>query len=238
MAEAARGISLQAAAARDVDLQLGEVKPGRALGDRMFHLQPRVHLHEREAVTLRLVQELDRARIAIVRALAQPHGRFAQKPVLFLGQSGRRRLLQNLLVAPLDRAIAHSGRPRVSVVVRDDLDFHMARALNELLHEDRRVAECLEGFRPCAFKSGLEFADRIHFADSVASAARGSLDQQGEAQPVRVIPRRIERLQGPAAPRSHWYLRLLGQKFGRDFVAEFPHDVAIRADEDNFQLAA
>ncbi len=47
VANRARRLAFQAAAARDVNLQLDQIEAGRALGHRVLDLQPRVHLHER-----------------------------------------------------------------------------------------------------------------------------------------------------------------------------------------------
>ena len=69
--------SFQASAASDVNLQLDEVATGRALGHRMFDLQPGIHLHEGEAVAFRLVQEFDSPGVVISRHLAQAHRRLA-----------------------------------------------------------------------------------------------------------------------------------------------------------------
>jgi len=46
MTDGARGFAFQAATARYVDLKFYEIEAGRAFGDRMFNLQPGVHLHE------------------------------------------------------------------------------------------------------------------------------------------------------------------------------------------------
>ena len=60
-----RRVALQATAGRDVELQLDEVESGRELRDRMLHLEPGVHLEERELLLLRLVEELDRAGVRV-----------------------------------------------------------------------------------------------------------------------------------------------------------------------------
>ena len=54
---------------------LHQVEPGRHLGDRVLDLQPGVDLEERERPLLRLVEELDRARVAVAGGHGQPRGR-------------------------------------------------------------------------------------------------------------------------------------------------------------------
>ena len=60
-----RRIPFQPATAGDVDLQLDQVEPGRQLGDRVLHLEPGVHLEERELPLGRLEEELDRPGVLV-----------------------------------------------------------------------------------------------------------------------------------------------------------------------------
>ena len=53
---------------RHVQLQLHQVEPGRHLGHRMLDLQAGVHLHERRSARARVVEELDRAGVAVAGA--------------------------------------------------------------------------------------------------------------------------------------------------------------------------
>ena len=69
-----RRVALQAPAGGDMELELHEVGAGDRLGDGMLDLQPRVDLHEREALARGLVEELDRARAAIADRIREPHG--------------------------------------------------------------------------------------------------------------------------------------------------------------------
>ncbi len=75
VAERRRCITFESSPAGDVDLELHEVESGGQLGDRMFDLQPSVHLEERERPLLRLVQELHRAGVLVPGGGRQPDGR-------------------------------------------------------------------------------------------------------------------------------------------------------------------
>ena len=59
-------------------------------------------------------------------------------------------------MAALDGTVAHAGGPGCAFVVGDDLDFNVAGALNDLLHKDGGVAECLVRFSPGALKGFRE----------------------------------------------------------------------------------
>ena len=78
-----------------------------------------------------------------------------------LVQQRRRRFLDDLLVAPLDRAFALEQVDDVSVLVAKHLDLDVARVLDELLDEDAVVAERapglgLDGGKPSSTSRGFQ----------------------------------------------------------------------------------
>ncbi len=87
------------------DHQLDQVEPGDALGDRVLHLQPGVHLEEVEALVL-ADHELHRAGALVLHRLGQRHRLLAHRLARGVADERRRRLLDHLLVAALDRALA------------------------------------------------------------------------------------------------------------------------------------
>ena len=121
-------ISAQRLALRDADLALDDIDAGDELGDRMLHLHARVHLDEVELAGL-VHQELDRAGVGVARlrdgACAAPRRDLG---ALRVGHRGRRRFLQQLLVAPLDAALALAQNFHVAVLVGQHLKFDVPRA--------------------------------------------------------------------------------------------------------------
>ena len=105
----------------------------------MLDLHARVHLDEEELVVL--VQELERAGAAVADAPAGLGGALADAQQRARADARRRRLLDDLLVAPLHRAVALPQVDRVLVLVGQHLDLDVARVAEEALHVDRRVAE-------------------------------------------------------------------------------------------------
>ena len=94
----------------------------------------------------------------------------------FGGEPGRRRFLDDLLVAALHGAIALAQMHDVAVIVGEHLELDVPRLLQELLHVDLRIAEGGE-------RLGLRDADGIqergvgvHHAHAAAAAAAGCLD--------------------------------------------------------------
>jgi hypothetical protein len=78
----------QRLAGRHAQLQLDEIEAGDRLGNRVLHLQARVHLHEPEAVLAQpagaVGDELDRARAAI----ADGAGRLDRRPPMAARTAG------------------------------------------------------------------------------------------------------------------------------------------------------
>ena len=90
-------------AGRDADLPLDEVDAGDHLGDRVLDLQAGVHLEEEELAVL--VDELDRAGVVVADGLGRLHRGLAHRLLDAVGQARRRRLLDQLLVTALRRAV-------------------------------------------------------------------------------------------------------------------------------------
>ena len=133
----------QRLAGRDADLLLDQVDAGDHLGHRVLDLDARVHLHEVEA-PVAVEQELDRAGVLVAARARAERDRGVAHLLAQLGRERRRRrLLDQLLVAALDRALALAQVDDVAVAVAEDLELDVARLDQVLLEVDRAVAEGL-----------------------------------------------------------------------------------------------
>src|SRR5207248_4339273 len=103
-------------------------------------LDARVHLEE-EVLALAREQSLDGAGAAIAHGTGRLHRDRADAFAELVVDRRRRRLLHELLVAPLDRAVALTEVDHVAVSVREDLDLDMPRILQVALDVHRRVGE-------------------------------------------------------------------------------------------------
>ena len=174
----------QPAPASHMDLRLDEVELVGDLGDGVLHLQAGVDLQECEHLVARVVQELHGAGAAVVHREGQALCGRLQLVGLFGGQQRRGRLLDDLLVAALDRAVAHADGPRGALPVRDDLHLDVPRPGDERFEEHhagaeralRLVAGALVGVRQLLAVGDL--------ADAAAAAARRRLEHEGVADPV------------------------------------------------------
>ena len=107
----------------------------------MLDLQPRVHLQE--VVLARVVgvdDELDRPGVLVAGRRRDRGGLGQQGGAEILGDE-RRRLLDDLLMAALDGAVALVEGDDAAVRVPHDLDLDMAGARQVALQEDGVVAE-------------------------------------------------------------------------------------------------
>ena len=131
----------QPLARSDAQLLAHDVDAGDELGHGMLDLQPRIQLDEVE-LALGREQELERACVAVADRLAGAlrcgFHRFAR----IRRQCRRRRLLNQLLVAPLDRALALTEREDVAVLVAKHLNLDVPGRRERLLDvepSDRRT---------------------------------------------------------------------------------------------------
>ena len=116
----------QRLARRDAELLGDEVEAGDLLGDAVLHLQARVHLEEEELAVLE--QHLDGARVHVAARERDLHGRLAHRAARLVGNRGRGRFLDELLVPALRRAVAVAQVHAVAVRVGEDLQLDVARA--------------------------------------------------------------------------------------------------------------
>ena len=145
---------------RDTDLLLDDVHAGNELGHGMLDLEAGVGLEEVEMAVL-VHQELERAGVGVLhRAGGIDHGR-AEPAALLLGERDRRRLLDQLLMAPLDRALALAEVNDVAVVVAQHLNLDVPRRLDVLLEVDVADTKRRFGFaRRGLDRQGSSSADR------------------------------------------------------------------------------
>jgi hypothetical protein len=123
----------------DRKLGVGEIDAGDELGHGMLDLKARVHLDEVEAAVGE--EKLDGSRSSVAEGFASPMGGFFHLRT-DLGRDGRRgRLLDELLVPALDRAVALAERENRSLPVPEHLDLNMTGPEDRLLDVQRAVAE-------------------------------------------------------------------------------------------------
>ena len=220
----------QRVARGDAEHLLDDVDAGDHLGHRMLHLHAGVHLDEVEATVF--VEELEGAGAAVADVDA---GLDAARQDFFAGllvDLGRRRLLNDLLVTALQRAVAVIEVHGVALAIGEHLDFHVTRIAEELLHVDHGVAKGGAGF-------GLGQLDRLDqlglvldHAHAATTTATGGLDDHriadfaADAQALGLVIR-----QGAVGARHGGDTGLLHGVLGGHLVAHQANHVGGGADE-------
>ncbi len=220
----------QAFAAGDEDLPAHQVDAGRQFGDRMLDLEAGVHFQEVEAAVL-VEHELDRAGADVVDRAGRGQGRLRHATAQVLVQGWGGRLLEDLLVAALDRAFALEQVHDLAVAVAEDLELDMARAHQVFLQKHRVVAEggtrlAFGGFQ--LFGEGGTGVDDPH---ALAAAAGGGLDQQRIADAVGLGAQAIGALVIAVVARHDRHAALDHAALGDLFGAHHGHDLGAGADE-------
>src|SRR5690606_29119198 len=94
---------------------------------------------------------------------------------------GARRLFDELLVATLHGAVAFAEVDDVAVLVAEDLELDVARALQVLLDVDAAVTEGAERLGAGELEAAGEVVGVLGDAHALAAAAGGGLDDDREA---------------------------------------------------------
>ena len=238
VADLARLGAVQPPAVRHVQLQPDQVGAGGDLGDRVLDLQPGVDLEEGEQLFTGVVEELDGAGAAVADGHGEPLGRRLQLGGLLGGQDRGGGLLDDLLVAPLHRAVPYAQRPRGALPVGDDLDLDVPGAGDQALQEDHAGAERAQRLLAGALVRVGQVLVRGDHADAAPAAARGRLQHQRVADLVAGAQRVFEGGDLAAAPRRDRDADLLGDQLRADLVAELAHRLRARPDEGDAELLA
>ena len=107
----------------------------------MLDLEPGVHLEEGERAAL-VEEELARARALVADRACEPQRRLAHPLPQVAGvTAGERRLLEDLLVTTLERAVAFAEVDAAPVAIEQDLDLDVPRAFDQALEDEAVVAE-------------------------------------------------------------------------------------------------
>ena len=163
-------------------------------------------------------------RIALERVVEPGH--------LLLGEERRGRLLDELLVAALQRAVAGGDHHDVAVLVGQALGLDVARLVEVLLDEALAAAEGADRLADRRLERVGDLLHRAGDLEAAAAAAEGRLDRDrqavllGERDDLVGV---LDRVLGAGSQRG---AGLLGDVPGLDLVAERVDGRGRRADPD------
>ena len=139
-------------------------------------------------------QELDGGDVREVGRGRDPHGRVVQPTALGGGEPGCRRLLDELLVTALDRAITFADRDDLSRLVAQDLDLDVARLLDLAFQVERPVAERGHRLRRSAAQGGRKIRSALDPSHPSSPTAGRGLDHQRVPDPIGLDEDRRQRV--------------------------------------------
>ncbi len=192
----------QRLAGGDPELLMHQVDSRHHLGDRVLDLQPGVHLEEVE-VALGVDQELDRAGPFVVGGFGHGDRGLAERLALPAREDTGGRLLDELLVAALNRAVAFAQEDTLAVRVEEDLRFDVAGAVQVFLDVDLGGPEVGVGLALSRLIGSVEVARFPGHLEPPSSATVGRLDGHrvavfvGQAAGLALG---LERLEGSGHP--------------------------------------
>ena len=174
---AGRDVEFELLTCGNPELQLDDVEAGDLLRDRVLDLNPAVQLEKVDVGTGH--EEFGGAGAHVADRLREGNGSGCDLRPYVRIESGGGRLLDQLLVAPLDRAVA-TAEHGDATGVPEQLRFDMTRAFEIALTEDRVVAKRALGFASRCSQRGFELRRRPDDAHPTATASGGGLDDEGE----------------------------------------------------------
>ena len=212
----------------DADLLLHDVDAGDHFGHRVFDLEARVRLHEVEP-SFGIHQELEGARVGVLDCPGGRHDQAAHPAADRVRE--RRRLLEQLLMPPLDGALALTEMHDVAVLVGQDLELDVAGMLEVFLDVDVAVPEGGLRLAPRHPQRAAQIRRRSDDAHAAATPAGHRLDDDGVADGAGHRDRDLLALHGAVAARQHRQARLLHRLARARLVPEQLDDPGLRADE-------
>src|SRR5260370_27546628 len=148
----------------DSDLFAHQVAPEDLFGNRMFYLNPRIHFHEIE-ITVLIDEIFHRARVFIANRCCEFYGAATHFLSNIIINHRGRAFLDDLLVAPLDRAIAFAEMNDAAVTIATDLKLNMVGTNDKLLHIDTAIPEgllSLSSGRVKSLNQAIDVMSRTH----------------------------------------------------------------------------
>ena len=199
----------------DGDLQRDQVDAVDRLGDRVLDLEAGVHLQEVEAVLGRVVEELDGAGAAVVDRPAAARAASCRAVRVASGSAGRGRLLDHLLVAALDRAVALAEDERRRRCPRRTCISTWRRSGRTAPRRRCRRRTPTRASASAACQLARQLRQPGHDPHAAASAASPGLDQERGGQPLPVSTVSRPSTGTPAVSMSRLALHLRTHRLDR-----------------------
>ena len=215
----------------DSNLHLDQIDTRHHLGDGVLDLNSCVHL-QKVRLAVFVDQELQGARVHVADLLRKSHRQRSHALAQILGHEGRRAFLDDLLVAPLYRALALEEMDGVSVHVGENLDFDVPRFQDRLFDVEAVVAKSTLRFASGTVDTRFELVGLLDQSKTLAAPAGRGFEHQRIADALRLRQDGLVVGQGMKGSGDHRDSRFDGDSPGRRFLTHRGNRFGRRADED------
>ncbi len=215
----------------DQNLTAHDVDTGDNFSYGVLYLDAGVHFNEEPFVGVQIVEEFNSAGVVVADGFCNLYGGLAEVVADFVGQADGRGDLNDFLVPPLDRAVALVQVDDVALFVAEDLHFDMLGPLDIALEENGGVAEGALGLALGFFEEMFKILGVFDHAHAAATAAKGCLDDEGEANFLGDFERFCRIGNGIFCSRQGGHFCLIGNFARFDFVPHARKEVGTRTDE-------
>ena len=224
-----RVVEAERLAVGDAELLADQVDARDLLGHRVLDLQAGVDLEERDRA-VDADEELAGAGAVVAGLLDDRLRRAVELLELVLREVRRRRLLDQLLVPSLQRAVAGRHDDDVAVLVGEHLGLDVAWAVEVALDEALAAAERRDGLADRGVEQLGDLLDRARDLEAAAAAAERRLDRDGQSVGAGELLDLLGRLDRVGRALDLRRARALRDVARRDLVAEGADRLGRRAD--------
>ena len=167
---------------RDAQHELDEVHAPHFLGHGMLNLKAGIDLEEHRLAPVDVIDELDRAGGAVPHRPAELFAGPGDDVAHRIGEVGRRRLLDHLLVAALQAAVPVPENDDIALAVPDHLDLDVAGVADPPFKKHTGVAEVRLGQAGDAGEGSHKVVGTLAGLDADAPATAGGLEHDRIAE--------------------------------------------------------
>ena len=175
-------------------------------------------------------QELDRPGALVSGGARDAHRSVGDPPPQVVVDDGRRGLLDQLLIAPLERAVPLAQERDVAVRVGQDLGLDVVGSFDVSLEVHLGPAEVRAGLARRALDGLAQLRGGAHQPHALPASTERGLDHQGEADPVG-RSNGLLGVDGVRRPRDDRRPRPGRHRSRGDLVSHRRHGLGRRADE-------
>ena len=202
------------------ELFLDDIDPGHQLGHRVLDLDSGVHFHEEETTVLG-EEELDRAGVFVPCGAGRSHRRLTHLGPKLCVEGDRWRLLDDFLVAPLDRAFALAEVDHPALRISENLKLDVSWSFEILFEVEGRISKCPFRLVPSGVIRFLQLVRIPGQAHPSATTAGRRFEDHRKADLLGKLQRLIARGERTVRTGQDWHL---GGRHGSSSLGFVTHE--------------